>query len=84
MEKDFNGLWRVVEIRQSSPADIDDVRLNDVVLTVNGRNMKGLSEWDIKQLFGTPDTRSVSLELQSASGGPVRAVTLARKLRKPD
>jgi hypothetical protein len=42
LEKDFQRLWRVVEIKRNSPADTDDIELNDVVLTVNSRPMKVL------------------------------------------
>jgi hypothetical protein len=40
LEKDFQRLWRVVEIKRNSPADTDDIELDDVVLTVNARPMK--------------------------------------------
>lgn len=40
LEKDFNRMWRVVEIKPNSPADTDDIQLNDLVLSVNSRPMK--------------------------------------------
>ena len=40
LEKDSHRMWRVVEIKRNSPADTDDIQLNDVVLSVNSRPMK--------------------------------------------
>jgi len=56
--------YRIIEVKKDSPADKADVRVNDIILTVNGLDKEKLQLGDIYKIFNYKAGKKITLSLQ--------------------
>ena len=73
-----DGQLTIIAPLDGSPAALAGVLPGDVIIEVDGRDMKGLSVFDVEELLGGPPGSPVRLRVQQAGGHEPRDLTIIR------